>query len=186
MPHIPDGWPAIRNKFAAGVPGVAGLRHSEILAHCPRRVHAGSRQAHQELEPGGHPRGRGGPHAAELRAHEEAGRGLEGDRLPDESAKLVIYRAFVEGELDVSKHLARRVHDPYFNPQIEDFAPRTTWSLQRVHERIQGTRSYAAVQGDSQARGILRRRPRGVSGSLKPLRREGRHKFVIPMAVYDG
>ena len=52
-----------------------------------------------------------------------------GTRLPDESAKLVIYRAFVDGELDVPKHLARRVHDLYFNPQIEEFAPRTTWSL---------------------------------------------------------
>jgi len=53
----------------------------------------------------------------------------KGTRLADESAKLVIYRAFVEGELDVPKHLARRVHDLYFNPQIEEFAPRTTWNL---------------------------------------------------------
>ena len=30
-------------------------------------------------------------------------------RIPDEAAKLVIYRAFVEGESDVPKHLARRV-----------------------------------------------------------------------------
>src|SRR5258707_12507710 len=30
---------------------------------------------------------------------------------------------------DVPRHLARRVHDLYFNPQIEEFAPRTTWSL---------------------------------------------------------
>jgi len=50
-------------------------------------------------------------------------------RIPDEAAKLVIYWAFVEGELDVPKHLARRVHDLYFNPQVEEFAPRTTWSL---------------------------------------------------------
>jgi len=50
-------------------------------------------------------------------------------RITDESAKLAIYRAFVEGELDVPKHLARRVHDLYFNPQVEEFAPRTTWSL---------------------------------------------------------
>jgi hypothetical protein len=50
-------------------------------------------------------------------------------RIPDEAAKLVIYQAFVEGELDVPKHLARRVHDLYFNPQVEEFAPRTTWSL---------------------------------------------------------
>ncbi len=53
----------------------------------------------------------------------------KGTRLPEESAKLVIYRAFVEGQLDVPKHLARCVHDRYFNPQIEEFAPRTTWSL---------------------------------------------------------
>jgi Domain of unknown function (DUF932) len=50
-------------------------------------------------------------------------------RISDESARLVIYRAFVQGELDVPKHLARRVHDLYFNPQVDDFAPRTTWSL---------------------------------------------------------
>jgi hypothetical protein len=50
-------------------------------------------------------------------------------RIPDEAAKLFVYRAFVEGELDVPKHLARRVHDLYFNPQVEEFALRTTWSL---------------------------------------------------------
>ncbi|MGH7745007.1 MAG: hypothetical protein ACREQ5_09440 [Candidatus Dormibacteria bacterium] len=50
-------------------------------------------------------------------------------QLTDETAKLIIYRAFVEGELDVPKHLTRRVHDQYFNPTIEEFAPRTLWSL---------------------------------------------------------
>ena len=39
------------------------------------------------------------------------------------------YRAFVEGKLDAPKHLARRVHDEYFNPRVEEFAPRTVWSL---------------------------------------------------------
>ena len=51
-------------------------------------------------------------------------------RIQDEAAKLVIYRAFVEGDLEVPKHLARRVHDLYFNPTIEEFAPRTLWSLE--------------------------------------------------------
>ena len=50
-------------------------------------------------------------------------------RIEDETAKLVIYRAFVEGDLEAPKHLARRVHDLYFNPTIEEFAPRTRWSL---------------------------------------------------------
>ena len=53
----------------------------------------------------------------------------KGSRIQDEAAKLVIYRAFVEGELEAPKHLARRVHDLYFNPTIEEFAPRTRWSL---------------------------------------------------------
>src|SRR5712691_8942731 len=53
----------------------------------------------------------------------------KGTRLADENAKLVVYKAFVEGELDVPKHLARRVHDLYFNPTVDEFAPRTTWSL---------------------------------------------------------
>jgi hypothetical protein len=50
-------------------------------------------------------------------------------RLTDQAAKLIIYRAFVEGELDVPKHLTRPVHDLYFNPTVEEFAPRTLWSL---------------------------------------------------------
>src|SRR5712664_4396151 len=53
----------------------------------------------------------------------------KGTRLPDDTAKLVIYRAFVEDKLDAPKHLARRVHDEYFNPRVEEFAPRTLWSL---------------------------------------------------------
>jgi len=50
-------------------------------------------------------------------------------QLTAAAAKLTIYRAFIEGELDVPKHLARKVHDLYFNPQHEEFQPRTTWSL---------------------------------------------------------
>jgi len=49
--------------------------------------------------------------------------------LPDDAVRLIVYRAFVEGELEVPKHLARRVHDHYFNPTVEEFAPRTLWSL---------------------------------------------------------
>ena len=50
-------------------------------------------------------------------------------QLSDEAAKLVIYRAFIEGELEVPKHLARVVHHRYFDPQYKEFAPRTLWSL---------------------------------------------------------
>jgi hypothetical protein len=50
-------------------------------------------------------------------------------QLSDDQAKLVIYRAFVEGELEVPRHLAKSVHHNYFNPEQDAFAPRTMWSL---------------------------------------------------------
>ena len=49
--------------------------------------------------------------------------------LTDVTAKVVIYEAFVEGELEAPKHLARTVHDLYFEPRYEEFRPRTIWSL---------------------------------------------------------
>ena len=50
-------------------------------------------------------------------------------QLSDVQVKLIIYRAFVESDLEVPKHLARPVHDLYFNPEHEEFQPRTLWSL---------------------------------------------------------
>jgi hypothetical protein len=47
----------------------------------------------------------------------------------DVTAKVVIYEAFVEGQLEAPKHLARNVHDLYFQPKYEEFRPRTIWSL---------------------------------------------------------
>ena len=49
--------------------------------------------------------------------------------LTDVTAKVVIYEAFVEGRLEAPKHLARSVHDLYFEPKYEDFRGRTIWSL---------------------------------------------------------
>ena len=49
--------------------------------------------------------------------------------LTDVTAKVVIYDAFVEGKLEAPKHLARTVHDLYFEPKYEEFRPRTIWSL---------------------------------------------------------
>ena len=45
------------------------------------------------------------------------------------AAKLIIYQAFVESELDAPKHLARQVHDLYFRPTHPEFEHRTLWSL---------------------------------------------------------
>ena len=49
--------------------------------------------------------------------------------LTDVTAKVVIYEAFVEGKLEAPKHLARTVHDLYFEPKYEEFRPGTIWSL---------------------------------------------------------
>jgi hypothetical protein len=50
-------------------------------------------------------------------------------QLSTAAAKLTIYRAFIEGDLDVPKHLARRVHELYFTPERPAFESRTMWSL---------------------------------------------------------
>ena len=49
--------------------------------------------------------------------------------LTDVNAKVLIYEAFVEGRLEALRHLARTVHDLYFQPKYEEFRPRTVWSL---------------------------------------------------------
>lgn len=50
-------------------------------------------------------------------------------QVTDDFAKLTIYRAFIEGDLEVPRHLARDVHREYFTPTLPEFAPRTMWSL---------------------------------------------------------
>jgi hypothetical protein len=50
-------------------------------------------------------------------------------QLSPATAKLTIYRAFIEGDLEIPKHLARRVHELYFTPQHQEFESRTMWSL---------------------------------------------------------
>lgn len=51
-------------------------------------------------------------------------------QLPDDNARLLIYRAFVEGGTDLPKHLLKDVHREYFEPEYDEFKPRTMWSLQ--------------------------------------------------------
>jgi hypothetical protein len=61
-----------------------------------------------------------------MRKQVEAWRQTE---LTDVTAKMIIYEAFIESELEVPKHLARRVHENYFDPRHDEFRPRTMWSL---------------------------------------------------------
>src|SRR4051812_44222523 len=50
-------------------------------------------------------------------------------QLSDVSARMIIYRAFIEAALEAPRHLDRKVHDLYFNPTVEEFQARTMWSL---------------------------------------------------------
>jgi hypothetical protein len=50
-------------------------------------------------------------------------------QLSNDTAKLIVYRAFIESDLQAPKHLAGVVHDLYFKPKYTEFEPRTMWSL---------------------------------------------------------
>ena len=50
-------------------------------------------------------------------------------RLDDDDAKVIIYDAFIGGELNAPKTILSPVHKHYFEPEYEEFKPRTLWSL---------------------------------------------------------
>lgn len=50
-------------------------------------------------------------------------------QITDDRAKMILYAAFVEGELEAPRSLLPQVHQLYFNPQYPEFAARTMWSL---------------------------------------------------------
>jgi Domain of unknown function (DUF932) len=50
-------------------------------------------------------------------------------QIPDVMAKLMIYRAFVDGELEAPSSLMVTVHRNYFQPVHQEFSTRTLWSL---------------------------------------------------------
>lgn len=53
-------------------------------------------------------------------------------QITDVTAKMFIYEAFIEGALDIPRHLVREVHRQYFEPTHEEFQARTFWSLQNA------------------------------------------------------
>ncbi len=58
--------------------------------------------------------------------------------LTDVTAKVVIYEAFVQGKLEAPKHLARAVHDLYFEPKYEEFPSADDLeSFARIHIGLQ-------------------------------------------------
>jgi hypothetical protein len=74
--------------------------------------------------------------------------------LTDVTAKVVISEAFVEGKLEAPKHLARTVHDLYFDLRSEVRGipgADNLESVECVHLRIQGTGTDPAIQGYGEA-----------------------------------
>ena len=50
-------------------------------------------------------------------------------QISDERAKLTLYAAFVDGELEAPRSLLPEVHRLYFEPEYPEFSARTMWSL---------------------------------------------------------
>jgi hypothetical protein len=83
---------------------------------------------------------------------------------------VVIYETFVEGKLEAPKHLARTVHDLYFEPQYEEFHSRTIWSLSNAFtsafKQLDPIRQFKLTAKLSQRnRWPLARPARGRTGS---------------------
>src|SRR5258707_7496009 len=125
--------------------------------HCPRCIHTRSRQAHQASEPRGYPVGWRGPHAAKLRADEEASRGVERNPASGRKREAGHLSGFCGGR--VRRSQAPSASCSRFVLQSADRGVRPTddlESLQCVHERVQGTRSDPTVQGYCEARTFYR------------------------------
>jgi hypothetical protein len=119
-----------RARFAASRLLEIQYPHDGIWKDCPWCVHARARQTLEVVLPDRLHLGRRRPNAAEFRTDAEAGGSVwQRSELTDVTAKVVIYEAFVEGKLEAPKHLARTVHDLYFDPKYEEFRSRTIWSL---------------------------------------------------------
>jgi len=64
-------------------------------------------------------------------------------QITDDTAKLILYSAFIDGKLEAPRSLLPDVHRLYFEPHVEP--------VERLHQRLQEARSGAAVQSDGQA-----------------------------------
>jgi hypothetical protein len=51
------------------------------------------------------------------------------NQISDDEARLIIYRAFIDGQLGASRSLLPAVHRHYFEPEYDEFRERTLWSL---------------------------------------------------------
>ena len=74
--------------------------------------------------------------------------------LTDVTAKVGTHEAFVEGKLEAPKHLARTVHDLYFEPKYEEFRPRTIWGLSNAFPSALKELSRSPIQNYGESRRV--------------------------------
>ena len=78
-------------------------------------------------------------------------------QITDERAKLIFYSAFIVGKLDAPRSLLSEAHRLYFEPQYEEFSPRTMWSLSNAFtSAFKKLDPVPAVQSHGQAGRISR------------------------------
>ena len=85
--------------------------------------------------------------------------------LTDVTAKVVFYKAFVEGRLEAPKHLARTVYDLYFEPRYDEFRSRTIWSLSNAFTSVQLRSTRVFAKQDPVRRGMIQAIATGNSHS---------------------
>jgi hypothetical protein len=84
-------------------------------------------------------------------------------QLTDVAAKMIIYEAFIQGELEAPKHLARGVHEFYFDPKYPAFLPRTPWSLSNAFtSAFKGLDPIAQFKATAKLGGFLESRFAGI------------------------
>lgn len=50
-------------------------------------------------------------------------------QITDDTARLILYSAFIDGKLEAPRSLLPEVHLRYFEPQYPEFSARTMWRL---------------------------------------------------------
>jgi len=68
-------------------------------------------------------------------------------QITDDTAKLILYSAFIDGKLEAPRSLLPDVHRLYFEPHVEP--------VERLHLGVQGTGPHSAVQGNRRPGGIF-------------------------------
>jgi hypothetical protein len=66
-------------------------------------------------------------------------------QITDERAKLIFYSAFIDGKLDAPRSLLSEVHRLCFEPQYEEFSPRTMWSLSNAFKKLDPVPQFKAT-----------------------------------------